>query len=113
MDHFHILVEIPPKHTRLDFFDDEMFLKHCSKIYSSLKLRELRWQLAEFRKAKNLEAIEEMKEKVSYRMHSLSEFMKVLKQRFTQCFNKKHAHRIRDVISEFYFLRDLQLRRFN
>jgi len=57
-NHFHILVEIPPKHARPDFSDDEKFLRHCSNIYSSLKLRELRWQLAEFSKVKNLEAVE-------------------------------------------------------
>jgi len=92
-NHFHILVEIPPKDELPDFSEDEVFLRHCSMLYSSQKLGEIRWQLSHFRETGNLEGVDELKQSVLGRMHDLSKFMKTLKQRFTQWFNRKNARR--------------------
>ncbi len=92
-NHFHILLEIPPKSQRPDFSDDEAFLKHCAILYSNKQLAETRWQLEHFRKSENSAGIDMLKQDVLYRMHDLSQFMKTLKQRFTQWFNRQHNRR--------------------
>ena len=52
---------------------------------------ELRWELGHYRKQKMTAAAEEFRKRYFDRMWDLSSFMKVLKQRFTQWFNKKHG----------------------
>jgi hypothetical protein len=54
---------------------------------------ELEWQLQLHRKQGNTSAAEELRERWFGRMWDLSAFMKVLKQRFTQWFNGRHARR--------------------
>jgi putative transposase len=59
-----------------------------------LKVAEVRWQLQMRREAGDDEGAEQLKEeKFLYRMWDLSQFMKVLKQRFTQWFNKRHGRK--------------------
>ncbi len=54
---------------------------------------ELEWQLELHRKQGNTSAAEELRERWFGRMWDISAFMKVLKQRFTQWFNGRHARR--------------------
>src|SRR5210317_1938382 len=91
-NHFHVLVEVParPEET----MGDEAFLEHLRLIYSDLKVEEVRLQLQMRREAGDDEGAERFKqEKYLYRMWDLSQFMKVLKQRFTQWFNKRHGRK--------------------
>ena len=53
----------------------------------------MREQIRLRKKAKDWEGVDEVKEKYLYRRGDLSEFMKTLKQRFTQWFNTRHGRR--------------------
>ena len=91
-NHFHVLVEVPPRPAKP--MGDEQLLERLGLIYSELKVAEVRWQLQMRREAGDEAGAEALKEeKFLYRMWDLSQFMKVLKQRFTQWFNKRHGRR--------------------
>lgn len=69
---------------------DEKFLKQLSGIYTEAVLAGAVGELAEARKA-GLEArVADIHARYTYRMHSLSEFMKALLIRFTRSFNRTH-----------------------
>ncbi len=91
-NHFHVLVEVPPRPA--ETMGDEELLERLGLIYGDLKVAEVRWQLQMRRDAGDDEGAERFKEeKFLYRMWDLSQFMKVLKQRFTQWFNKRHSRK--------------------
>jgi REP element-mobilizing transposase RayT len=91
-NHFHVLVEVPPRPAEV--LGDAEFLERLGMIYSELKVSEVRCQLAMRREAGDDAGAEAFKEeKYLYRLWDLSEFMKVLKQRFTQWFNKRHGRK--------------------
>ncbi len=91
-NHFHVLVEVPTRPE--DTMSDEELLERLGLIYSELKVAEVRWQLQMRREAGDDEGAERLKEeKFLYRMWDLSQFMKVLKGRFTQWFNKRHGRK--------------------
>lgn len=99
-NHFHILVEVPPK-TKGEAvaMSDEVFLSKMKVMYSSVYYRDIEQMLLRFRdggmsgEAGSDVAAEELKAKYTCRMYDLSEFMKGLKQRFTQWYNGKHGRR--------------------
>jgi REP element-mobilizing transposase RayT len=91
-NHFHVLVEVPPRPA--ETMGDAELLKRLGLIYSDLKVAEVRRQLQMRREAGDDAGAEALKEeKYLYRMWDLSQFMKVLKQRFTQWFNKRHGRK--------------------
>jgi len=91
-NHFHILLEVPPRPA--DGMGDEELLARLGLIYSELKVAEVRGQIRMRREAGDEAGAEAFKqEKFLYRMWDLSEFMKVLKGRFTQWFNKRHGRK--------------------
>jgi REP element-mobilizing transposase RayT len=91
-NHFHILLEIPP---RMDVVDlsDEAFLAKLGSIYSDLYVKEVKSLMQKINKNQAPKVMRELKAKYTYRMGDMSEFMKSLKQRFTQWYNKKHGRR--------------------
>ena len=99
-NHFHILVEVPPKVKGAALeVSDEVFLSKMKAMYSSVYYKDIEQMLLRFRdggvsgEAGSEVAAEELKAKYTCRMHDLSEFMKGLKQRFTQWYNGKHSRR--------------------
>lgn len=91
-NHFHLMVEVPSRPA--EPMSDEELLRRLKMIYSELQVEEARHQIAIRRKAGDDEGAEQFKaEKYLYRMCDLSQFMKVLKQRFTQWFNKRHGRK--------------------
>ena len=92
-NHIHILLEVPPMPA--DGIGDEDFLKRLSVLYSEGFVADVAGQL-EAAKAEggleggNVERVKEIKERFTYRMHDLGQFMKGLLQRFTQWFNGRH-----------------------
>lgn len=90
-NHFHLLVEVPQRPAE-GLCDGEFFAR-LSLLYSELYVDEVREQIRLRKKAKDWEGVDEVKEKYLYRMWDLSEFMKTLKQRFTQWFNTRHGRR--------------------
>lgn len=101
-NHFHILLEVPPK-ASFEARDcgDEEFLARLEKMYSPAfvqdvveEIRRIRtgdyaWESEEQMEA----AVAKVKERFSYRFNDLGEFMKALKQRFTQWFNRRHGRK--------------------
>ncbi len=93
-NHFHILVEVSaPPDCGGDSWSDERLFDHLSTIYGERKLAELRCELNHYREQDNDAAAEAFRRKFFARMWNLSEYMKIVKQCFTQWFNRKHGRR--------------------
>lgn len=74
---------------------DADFLKRLSVLYGENFVADVAGQLDAARheggvEGGNLERVEEIKGRFTYRMHDLGQFMKGLMQRFTQWFNARH-----------------------
>ena len=93
-NHFHILVEIPeaPEDGGASWSDDRL-LKELAHIYRGRKLNDLRWELGHYRQQGNEAAAEAFRQRFFRRMWDLSEYMKIVKQTFTQWFNRRHERR--------------------
>ena len=93
-NHFHILLEVPagPEDGGASW-SDERLLEHLGLIYDDAKLGELRRELEHYREQGNEAGAEAFRAKVFARMWDLSQYMKIVKQTFTQWFNQKHGRR--------------------
>ena len=90
-NHFHLLVEVPPKKKdEVILLDDGEFLRRLKPLYSKVYCRGIKQMLERFRADGADAAMEELKAKFTYQMQDLSQFMKGLKQRFTQWYNGAH-----------------------
>ena len=87
-NHFHILVEVPQHPTVLP--TDEELLELLSGIHSKIELGEVRQLLTMLRETGANEDAEKMRERYFHQMWDVSSFMKLLKQRFTQWYNRQH-----------------------
>ena len=87
-NHFHILFEVPPMPE--GGISDEELLKRLSATNSEAFVAVVTKELAETRAQDREPRVAEIHARFTYRMHSLSEFMKTLLQRFTRWFNRKH-----------------------
>jgi len=93
-NHFHLLVEVPPKaQGEAVAMSDEDFLVRLKPLYSKIYYRGIEQMLEKFRADGAQKAAEKLKAIYTSRMHDLSEFMKGLKQRFTQWYNGAHGRR--------------------
>lgn len=94
-NHFHLLLEVPPMPEA--GISEQELMKRLSSIYSEAFLAGVAKELADSRSAAYVEAdgldnaVKEIHERFTYRMHDLGEFMKGLLQRFTQWFNRLHS----------------------
>jgi putative transposase len=87
-NHFHLLVEVPVQGP----LSDHEFLRRLRALYSAGRVRELERELRQRRALSDAQA-EAFKEEYRYRMGDVSEFLKTLKQRFTQWYNARHGRR--------------------
>lgn len=90
-NHFHLLLEVPQRPG--EGLDDGEFLRRLGFLYSPERVADVGRLLAGRRAAGADEAAEGIKESYLYRMWDLSQFMKGLKQRFTQWFNRRHERK--------------------
>ena len=90
-NHFHILVEVPQRPEKLP--SDEELLWLIKGIYSQVMIGTVRQQLKMLREAGANEEAERLRESFFVRMWDVSFFMKSLKQRFTQWFNRKQGRK--------------------
>jgi REP element-mobilizing transposase RayT len=88
-NHFHLLLEVPPMPE--DGISDELLLKRLAAIQSTAFVASVAQELQHARQAGNDSLAAEIHARHTYRMHSLSEFMKTLLQRFTRWFNRVHV----------------------
>ncbi|MGB6220211.1 MAG: transposase [Haloferula sp.] len=87
-NHFHILLEVPPMPEA--GLADEVLFDRLRALYSKGRVAAVTEELADLRKRGNQVAELALMKSYSYRMQDLSEFMKVLLQRFSHWFNKAH-----------------------
>jgi REP element-mobilizing transposase RayT len=93
-NHFHILVEVPaPPDCGGKSWSDEKLMEHLAMIYSERKLDDLSRELSHYREQGNMLAAEALRERVFARMWNLSQYMKIVKQCFTQWFNRTKGRR--------------------
>jgi REP element-mobilizing transposase RayT len=89
-NHFHILLEVP--RPGMEPLSDQALLERMRPVYSAPAIRQFGVRLARARKQGN-EAAERVREDVCYRMHDVSQFMKSLKQCFTQWYNRREGRK--------------------
>jgi REP element-mobilizing transposase RayT len=87
-NHFHILLEVPPR-PEVGISERELF-RRLALLYSEAEVAEIREAMRRAKKEGTPVEVEALREKYLYRMWDLSQFMKALKQRFTQWFNTRH-----------------------
>ncbi|MEM9081552.1 MAG: transposase [Verrucomicrobiota bacterium] len=87
-NHFHLLLEVPPKSSLQ--ITDQQLLDRLSLIYSELRVAEISAHLTDLRQRSLDQQAEDYRQTFLYRMHDLSQFMKVLKQRMTAFVNRLH-----------------------
>jgi len=91
-NHFHILLEVPAKKKgEAVAISDEAFLAKIEQMYAVEYFRDVQQMLERFREGGHDDEAEKLKAKYTRRMYDLSEFMKGVKQRFTQWYNREHA----------------------
>jgi REP element-mobilizing transposase RayT len=88
-NHFHILLEVPERQK----VSDEELLRRMRLLYAKEYVSQFALSLKECRKNGDNGAAEKLKERYTYRMYDLGEFMKTLKQRYTMSYNRRHERR--------------------
>ena len=83
-NHFHILLEVPESEPEID--DEELF-RRMEFLYGGGRISELAGEIGRRREAGRDDLADSLKREYLYRMRDVSEFMKTLKQRFTQWYN--------------------------
>ncbi len=98
-NHFHILLEVPRRPADFTLSDEEL-LERLKPVNSVLEINTLRQRLQMLREAaqRNPEGnaraeAEALKATIMARMYDLSSFMKLLKGRFTQWYNRSHGRK--------------------
>lgn len=84
-NHFHVLVEVP---VRGDIQMSEL-LRRAGRLYSKAFVADLAIRLAQT----HPDEAERLRARFIRRMGDVSEFIKTLKQRFTQWYNRRHKRR--------------------
>ena len=90
-NHFHILLEVPPMPE--GGMSDGELLKRLAATNTEAFVALVAKELADARSQGREDRVAEIHARFTYRMHSLSEFMKTLLQRFTRWFNRTHQRR--------------------
>lgn len=89
-NHFHILVEVPKRPPDEELPSDEALVAHVGNTLGKKASAALAWELNHLRKIGATTAAEALRGKWFARMWDVSAFMKSLKQRFSQWFNRRH-----------------------
>ncbi|MEM9479951.1 MAG: transposase [Verrucomicrobiota bacterium] len=95
-NHFHLLVEVPKRPSEEEMPGEDWLIEHVTGSYGVKRARELREEFKLLRKMGGMDGeakIQKIMEGYFKRMWDVSQFMKTLKQRFTQWFNKRHNRR--------------------
>ena len=92
-NHFHILVEVPQRPGEGKLFSNEELVAHVRKNLGESQANNLESELKFFEDQGCVSEMEVLRESWFSRMWNISAYMKVLKQRFTQWFNRKHSRK--------------------
>jgi len=102
-NHFHILLEVPKRPSQSELPDDGALADRVSAALGAVAGRGLREELLRLRKAGMDAAAEALRERYFSRMWDVSSFMQVVKQRFTQWYNRSRSKRRRGTLWEDRF----------
>ncbi|MDF1823151.1 MAG: transposase [Verrucomicrobiales bacterium] len=91
-NHFHLLIEEPDRET-LPPLDRETLLKRMGFLYKAHTIRTVREELNRAAQSGNTQWEQEILDRYRRRMGDLSAFMKDLKQRFSQWYNRREGRR--------------------
>lgn len=92
-NHFHILVEVPRRPAAGELPGDRELVALVGECLGDKQANGLRWELGHLRKIGAAAAAAALRERWFARMWDVSQYMKVLKQRFSQWFNGRHGRR--------------------
>ena len=90
-NHFHLLVGVPKRPA--ETLTDEALLVRLERLSGMTNAGTLRQQLAAFRQQGQEGAAEVLRQRILGRLWDVSAFMKLLKQRFTQWYNRRQGRR--------------------
>ena len=90
-NHFHIVLEVPKRPEQLP--SDEELLARVEKLTGVGGRGSTRQLLERLRKQEQHEAAEALRERIFERMWDVSAYMKLLKQRFSQWYNKREGRK--------------------
>ncbi|WP_050029795.1 transposase [Verrucomicrobium sp. BvORR034] len=90
-NHFHILLEVPQRPQVMP--SEEWLIEHIKRCFGEAMAGVVAEQIRQFRQVGADIAATEVIQGWFSRMWDVSQFMKTLKQRFTQWFNKHHERR--------------------
>jgi len=88
-NHWHALIYVPEQRP----VSDEELMLRLAHLYDRLEVRGICESLQRFRELGQHTAAEALKERYTCRMYDLSEFVKTLKQRYTQSYNRRHSRK--------------------
>jgi len=88
-NHWHIHLLIPPPGE----LSDGEFLERVGHLYDPRVVSMLAAELKQLRTRGDEIGVDRLRARYTYRMHDVSEFVKTLKQRFTQSYNARHKRK--------------------
>jgi len=91
-NHFHLLVRVPDRET-LPPLTEESLLEKLPILYKGIVVRDVRQELERARNSGDARWTREILQRYEGRRGDLSVFMKELKQRFTQWYNRRQGRR--------------------
>jgi REP element-mobilizing transposase RayT len=102
-NHFHLLLEVPKRPAPEDLPSDEALVGKVSAALGEVAGRGLREELKHFRENGMAEAAEALRERYFARMWDVSSYMQVVKQRFTQWYNRSRKRKRKGTLWEDRF----------
>ena len=88
-NHFHVLLHVPAQ----QLVTDDELARRMGFLYDKPIVDTIAGELAKLRADGQDCAADALKKRYTYRMYDLSEFVKTLKQRFTQSYNRRHGRK--------------------
>lgn len=85
--HFHILLLVPPR----EELSDSQLLERLGWLYRPEEVKDVARTLENYRRDGLNSAADELKARYACRMYDVSEFIKTLKQRFSQRYNRRNG----------------------
>ena len=88
-NHVHLLLRVPPRRP----VSDEELSERLAFLYTSGEVKLITKLIAELREAGDDEGADAIKKRYTCRMYDLSQYMKTLKQRYSQSYNRRHERK--------------------
>ncbi|NQU38514.1 MAG: transposase [Lentisphaerae bacterium] len=88
-NHWHCLLHVPE---RPPVTDEELIVR-LAHLYDAIEVRGIAESLQRYRDCGEHAAADAFKARFTCRMYDLSEFVKTLKQRYTQSYNRRHGRK--------------------